>query len=302
MKASKYGFVQRLFKENFGVAGGVIDEGEAKRGRGAQFLTVGAQHKEQLASLMNVLFLTNPHFVRCILPNNEQKPALLRDKVVLDQLRCNGVLEGIRITRKGFPNRVIYADFLKRYYLLGKGVARATPDTKATVQILMDQLKVPKDRYQMGLTKIFFRTGQLAEIEEWREKKISEMIVSIQASSRALLGRRNFLVLKQKTIAATVIQANIRAWMEFKNWPWWKLFQRARPLLKRVNIEATLKEKEKELGSLKDQITTEGKAKAQLQAALNEAQSALGDLNNQLKVSLFAHAIPLNIFRQPRKT
>ncbi len=63
---------------------------------------------------MDTLYSTTPHFIRCIIPNHAKKPGYLDDGVVLEQLRCNGVLEGIRITRKGFPNRLIYAEFLKR--------------------------------------------------------------------------------------------------------------------------------------------------------------------------------------------
>jgi len=73
--------------------------------KGAAFTTVGGQYKEQLSSLMNTLFATAPHFVRCILPNHQQRPGNVIAETVLDQLRCNGVLEGIRITRKGYPNR-----------------------------------------------------------------------------------------------------------------------------------------------------------------------------------------------------
>src|ERR1700733_9179339 len=118
---------------------------------------------------MTTLNATTPHFIRCIIPNHKQIPGDLDDNVVLEQLRCNGVLEGIRITRKGFPNRIIYAEFLKRYYLLGKSIPRATSDSRTAVATLLDELKINAEQYRFGVTKVFFRAGQLAVIEEMRE-------------------------------------------------------------------------------------------------------------------------------------
>nr|2XO8_A Chain A, MYOSIN-2 HEAVY CHAIN [Dictyostelium discoideum] len=140
--------------------------------KGANFITVAAQYKEQLASLMATLETTNPHFVRCIIPNNKQLPAKLEDKVVLDQLRCNGVLEGIRITRKGFPNRIIYADFVKRYYLLAPNVPRDAEDSQKATDAVLKHLNIDPEQYRFGITKIFFRAGQLARIEEAREQRL----------------------------------------------------------------------------------------------------------------------------------
>ncbi|KAI8592444.1 myosin head, motor domain-containing protein [Geranomyces variabilis] len=95
-----------------GAAGG----GRSVRGvtkKGA-FRTVAQRHKEQLNSLMTTLYSTEPHFVRCIIPNEEKKSGKLNINQVLEQLRCNGVLEGIRICRAGFPNRLPFADFRQR--------------------------------------------------------------------------------------------------------------------------------------------------------------------------------------------
>lgn len=41
-------------------------------------------------------------------------PGVMDNPLVMHQLRCNGVLEGIRICRKGFPNRILYGDFRQR--------------------------------------------------------------------------------------------------------------------------------------------------------------------------------------------
>lgn len=282
MKNSKINFIAKLFKEDYGIAGMKSDAVPGKGNRGAAFLTVGLQHKEQLNSLMTSLRNTTPHFVRCILPNKSKKQHVFEEKVVVDQLKCNGVLEGIRITRMGYPNRIVYAEFLKRYYLLGKGVPRTSSDTKAQVGILMDQLKISKDQYQLGLTKIFFKVGILATIEEMREKKIAEMILGIQACCRAFLSRKRFVQLKQRTISAVLIQNSVRAYIELKNWPWWKLFQKIRPLLKRRNFENEIKERENQIKALKDQIAELEKDKQDQKALLDAANSEVGNLTNQL--------------------
>jgi myosin protein heavy chain len=154
----------------------------SKSRKGAQFVTVGTQYKEQLNDLMNTLYATNPHFVRCILPNHEKRPGQLEAEIVLDQLRCNGVLEGIRISRKGFPNRVVYAEFLKRYYLLNSSVNKNDPDPRKATEKILQGLKIDPEQYRFGLTKVFFRAGQLARIEELREQKIGDLIITIQVS------------------------------------------------------------------------------------------------------------------------
>jgi myosin heavy subunit len=90
-------------------------KGSKKGGKkGGSFQTVSNKHKEQLNKLMTMLYSTTPHFVRCIIPNEMKKPGLADANLILHQLRCNGVLEGIRICRKGFPNRMPFDEFKQR--------------------------------------------------------------------------------------------------------------------------------------------------------------------------------------------
>ena len=71
----------------------------------ANFKTVCSYFKDQLNNLINMLMTTEPSFIRCIVPNNHKKPGVVDPFLVMHQLTCNGVLEGIRICRRGFPNR-----------------------------------------------------------------------------------------------------------------------------------------------------------------------------------------------------
>ncbi|XP_023698190.2 myosin-7-like [Paramormyrops kingsleyae] len=91
-------------------SGGKGGKGGGKK-KGSSFQTVSALHRENLNKLMTNLRSTHPHFVRCIIPNETKTPGAMENPLVMHQLRCNGVLEGIRICRKGFPNRILYGDF-----------------------------------------------------------------------------------------------------------------------------------------------------------------------------------------------
>ncbi|RMB92161.1 hypothetical protein DUI87_31272 [Hirundo rustica rustica] len=116
-----------LLFANYGGADADAGGGGKKGGKkkGSSFQTVSALFRENLNKLMTNLRSTHPHFVRCIIPNETKTPGAMEHELVLHQLRCNGVLEGIRICRKGFPSRVLYADFKQRYRVLN---ASAIPE------------------------------------------------------------------------------------------------------------------------------------------------------------------------------
>ena len=98
--------------------------------------------------------MTSPHFVRCIIPNEVKTGGILDPHLVMHQLTCNGVLEGIRICRKGFPNRVYYPDFVQRYAILAPNAVKANPDpVKATPEILKEVALNP-DLFRTGITKV----------------------------------------------------------------------------------------------------------------------------------------------------
>ena len=279
--ASENRFISRLFQEGALPIAGAASKAGGARKKGAQFTTVAAQHKEQLLSLMATLNSTYPHFIRCIIPNEKKTPGVIDDKLVLDQLRCNGVLEGIRISRKGFPNRIVYAEFLKRYYLLDpkNKVPRKTGDAKGVTKTLLEAIKMDAARYRYGLTKVFFKAGALAELEEMRERKISELILTVQAACRGWGDRRKFRIMHSEADAALAVQTNIRAWLRFKKWGWWSLFCKARPLLKRRNFEKEVEERERAINELKAQLQRETDERAKLDARAKELQEHLEKLS-----------------------
>jgi myosin heavy subunit len=260
-----------------------------QKGTGATFITVANQYKEQLSHLMDMLKSTNPHFIRCIIPNLQQRPGVIVDSLVLEQLKCNGVLEGIRIARKGWPNRLKYDEFLKRYFLLKPGATPTAASPKDAVKDLVEHLikieptKVLRDQLRFGLTKIFFRTGQLAAIEQLREALISRLIISIQAGARAFLARRAYDKMREQTVSAKILQRNIRAWLEIKNWAWWNLYIKARPLITQRNFQKEIDDLQKQIKQLTKDLETVNAAMKKLtqekELAEEDADKLLQELN-----------------------
>lgn len=108
----------QLMKDVFEVQVRAAEVKDAKLGKASKTKTVGTQFKEQLSALMERVESTEPHYIRCLKPNDTAKPKLLTRKRVTEQLRYGGVLEAIRVARMGFPVRMSHDAFFKRYRLL----------------------------------------------------------------------------------------------------------------------------------------------------------------------------------------
>merc|ERR550534_1519308 len=226
------------------------------RTRKGMFRTVSQLYKEQLTKLMATLRNTNPNFVRCIIPNHEKRAGKIDAPHVLDQLRCNGVLEGIRICRQGFPNRILFQEFRQRYEILCPGVvAKGFMDGRKATKQMIDSLEMDPNLYRIGQSKIFFRAGVLAHLEEERDIKLTEIIIQFQAFCRGNIARRNYKRRIQQLSAIRVIQRNGRSYMKLRNWQWWRLFTKVKPLLNVTRQEDELRDKETEFKKLKDNFS-----------------------------------------------
>merc|ERR1712113_771225 len=101
--------------------------------------TVSSVYLVQLGELMATLNITEPHFIRCIVPNTHKKPLETETPLIMHQLTCNGVLEGIRVCMLGFPNRMLYPDFKMRYAILGAAEIASSSDNNVAVRALMEK-------------------------------------------------------------------------------------------------------------------------------------------------------------------
>ncbi|XP_015752855.1 PREDICTED: myosin-10-like [Acropora digitifera] len=239
-------FVGQLWKDLENVVSMNATQSETPFGskvRKGMFRTVSQLYKEQLNKLMVVLHNTNPNFVRCIIPNHEKRAGKISAHLVLDQLRCNGVLEGIRICRQGFPNRMLFQEFKQRYELLTPNVIpKGFMDGRKACQKMLEVLELDTNSYRIGQSKIFFRAGVLAHLEEERDLKLTEIITVFQAYCRGNIARRHYNKRVQQLSAIRVIQRNCLSYLKLRNWQWWRLFTKVKPLLNVTRTDEALRE------------------------------------------------------------
>uniref|UniRef100_A0A5B7A873 Putative myosin-1 n=1 Tax=Davidia involucrata TaxID=16924 RepID=A0A5B7A873_DAVIN len=215
------------------VVGALFKSGGAE----SQKLSVATKFKGQLFQLIQRLENTTPHFIRCIKPNNLQSPGIYDQGLVLQQLRCCGVLEVVRISRSGFPTRMSHQKFARRYdFLLLDHVASQDP-LSVSVAIL-HQFNILPEMYQVGYTKLFFRTGQIGVLEDTRNhtlhgilrvqscfrghrarcylKELRRGIATLQSFVRGEKTRKEYALLLQRHRAAVVIQKQMKGRIERK--------------------------------------------------------------------------------------
>ncbi len=247
------------------------------------FRTVAQRHKEQLSSLMSQLHSTHPHFVRCILPNHKKRPKQFSAPLVLDQLRCNGVLEGIRIARTGFPNRLSFAEFRQRYEVLCRNMPSGYLEGQAAAQIMLEKLDLDSSLYRVGLTKVFFRAGVLAELEESRDALIREIVSKFQSVARGFTQRRIIQKRLYRAEASRIIQSNFRAYLDLCESPWWKLFVKMKPLLGATRVSGEVKKRDDVIKRLESKLQKEATDLQRLEEDRRRAESEIQRVQHTLE-------------------
>ncbi|XP_011846104.1 PREDICTED: myosin-7 [Mandrillus leucophaeus] len=270
---------------NYAGADAPIEKGKGKAKKGSSFQTVSALHRENLNKLMTNLRSTHPHFVRCIIPNETKSPGVMDNPLVMHQLRCNGVLEGIRICRKGFPNRILYGDFRQRYRILNPAAIPEGQfiDSRKGAEKLLGSLDIDHNQYKFGHTKVFFKAGLLGLLEEMRDERLSRIITRIQAQSRGVLSRMEYKKLLERRDSLLIIQWNIRAFMGVKNWPWMKLYFKIKPLLKSAETEKEMATMKEEFARLKEALEKSEARRKELEEKMVSLLQEKNDLQLQVQ-------------------
>ncbi|CAF1505779.1 unnamed protein product, partial [Adineta steineri] len=247
----------------------VVEEEGGRAGakkKGGSMQTISATHREQLNKLMSNLKQTHPHFVRCIIPNEVKTGGVLDSHLVLHQLHCNGVLEGIRICRKGFPNRMIYSEFKQRYSILApNSIPKGFVDAKKATENILKDCQLSDELYRLGTTKVFFKAGVLGQLEDMRDQALSKIIATLQAQIRGYIMRKGYKKMLDQRLALSVLQRNCRKYLSLRNWPWWKLYTKVKPLLSVARQEEEMKKLEDEYKALKEAFEKEEKRRKEIE-------------------------------------
>ncbi|BEI98501.1 hypothetical protein CcaverHIS631_0308000 [Cutaneotrichosporon cavernicola] len=177
--------------------------GAKRSGPAARKPSLGSIFKHSLISLMDTINNTNVHYIRCIKPNESKRAWTFEPQQVLSQLRACGVLETIRISCAvdGFTHHLTYG----YYVLVNSKEWEGNSDVKAFCQLLLQRTLRDEDKYQIGLSKIFFRAGMVAQLEALRTARLNALVTLVQKNVRRRIAYKQYQDLRKKTIA-------IQAW------------------------------------------------------------------------------------------
>ncbi|NXV89973.1 MYO3A protein, partial [Calonectris borealis] len=173
--------------------------------------TVASYFRYSLMDLLSKMVVGQPHFVRCIKPNNDRQANKFDKEKVLVQLRYTGILETARIRRQGYSHRILFANFIKRYYLICYKTNDDPPVSPETCAAILEKARL--DNWVLGKTKVFLKYYHVEQLNLMRKETV-DMIILIQAYVRGWLGSRRYKKIKeQREQSAIKIQSVARGYL-----------------------------------------------------------------------------------------
>merc|ERR1712110_239435 len=231
-----------------------------------------------------------PHFIRCIVPNTHKKPLETECPLIMHQLTCNGVLEGIRVCMLGFPNRMLYRDYKMRYMILGAEILATAANNKEGVKSLMTAINFEAEKYRCGHTMVFFRAGALAALEEARDGIVLKLVRWMQGEVYGRVKRKLYQKKEDQRELMKVVQRNFRKYMALRTWGWFVIIQKTKPLVGQENPEEELRKLEEmavsKFGAYEEQLKTKARLaeeneliKEETKALIKQLESEQGNLS-----------------------
>ncbi|KAF0028450.1 hypothetical protein F2P81_019537 [Scophthalmus maximus] len=170
--------------------------------------TVASYFRYSLMDLLSKMVAGQPHFVRCIKPNNDRQANKFDREKVLVQLRYTGVLETAKIRRQGYSHRILFANFLKRYYIVAFHADKEPAVTPETCATILEKAKL--ENWAMGKTKVFLKYYHVEHLN-LMVQQTTQRLVLLQAYVRGWLGAKRYRrTIKEREQSALVLQSAYR--------------------------------------------------------------------------------------------
>merc|ERR1712142_1085708 len=179
-------------------------------------------------------------------------------------------------------NKMLYPEFKSRYNILAAKLVAKAKNDKAAAGAVLDAIKLDKEKFRLGHTKVFFRAGILGYMEEVREDKIGSVLSWLQAGARGKASRMNFKKLQDQKLALYCVQRALRNKMTEKTWKWMQIWMAIKPTLKCTQFGKYKKEYEDKIALAEANID---KAIAECNAVTNTHERLLGE-KQELELAL----------------
>ncbi|XP_046531709.1 unconventional myosin-XVIIIa isoform X13 [Equus quagga] len=275
------------------------------------------QIKLQVDALIDTIKKSKLHFVHCFLPVAEGwageprsassrrvsssseldlpsgdhcEAGLLQLDVPLlrAQLRGSRLLDAMRMYRQGYPDHMVFSEFRRRFDVLAPHLTKKhgrnyiVVDERRAVEELLESLDLEKSSCCMGLSRVFFRAGTLARLEEQRDDQTSRNLTLFQAACRGFLARQHFKKRKIQDLAIRCVQKNIKKNKGVKDWPWWKLFTTVRPLIEVQLSEEQIRNRDEEIQQLRSKLEKVEKERNELRLNSDRLETRISELTSEL--------------------
>uniref|UniRef100_A0A5F9D624 Unconventional myosin-XVIIIa n=1 Tax=Oryctolagus cuniculus TaxID=9986 RepID=A0A5F9D624_RABIT len=275
------------------------------------------QIKLQVDALIDTIKKSKMHFVHCFLPVAEgwageprsassrrvsssseldlpsgdpceAGPLRLDVPLLRAQLRGSRLLDAMRMYRQGYPDHMVFSEFRRRFEVLAPHLTKKhgrnyiVVDERRAVEELLESLDLEKSSCCTGLSRVFFRAGTLARLEEQRDEQTSRHLTLFQAACRGYLARQHFKKRKIQDLAIRCVQKNIKKNRGVKDWPWWKLFTTVRPLIEVQLSEEQIRSKDEEIQQLGGKLEKVEKERNELRLNSDRLETRISELTSEL--------------------
>uniref|UniRef100_A0A8C2SJV6 Unconventional myosin-XVIIIa n=1 Tax=Capra hircus TaxID=9925 RepID=A0A8C2SJV6_CAPHI len=192
------------------------------------------------------------------------------------------------LPQSSYPDHMVFSEFRRRFDVLAPHLTKKhgrnyiVVDERRAVEELLESLDLEKSSCCMGLSRVFFRAGTLARLEEQRDEQTSRNLTLFQAACRGYLARQHFKKKKIQDLAIRCVQKNIKKNKGVKDWPWWKLFTTVRPLIEVQLSEEQIRNKDEEIQQLKSKLEKVEKERNELRLSSDRLETRISELTSEL--------------------